>query len=281
LHMKSNTFSTITQFFSFVTTQFGHKVKSVQCNNGCEFDNSSSRQFFLAHGMHLWFSYSYTSPQNGKAEHMLCTSKNNIRTLLFQAFMPPQYWVESLHTATYLLNYLPTKTITASCPYTTLYNTPHTYEHLRVFGCARYPNLSATALHNVAPRFTWCVFIGYSLDHKWYRCLHLSTNRIVTRPPGGPITCVVEADGSPAPSGGLTARLMASSTSLTPRVATMTLASTSTPRVATMTPPSASSMALVSLPASQPMPHVLPADTVPISPVVHPHPMQTRGAASF
>jgi hypothetical protein len=88
LRLKSDTFLTITQFFSFIRTQFGHKVKSVQCDNGREF-NTSSRQFFLAHGMHFRMSCPYTSPQNGKAKHMLCTTNNIVRTLLFQASMPP------------------------------------------------------------------------------------------------------------------------------------------------------------------------------------------------
>jgi hypothetical protein len=121
----------------------------------------------------------YTSPQNGKVECMVRTTNNIVRTLLFQASMPPQYWVKSLHTITHLLNRLPTKNITASCPYIALYNTLSTYEHLRVFRCAYYPNMSATAPHKLASCPTWCAFIGYSTDHKGYRCLDLSTNRIV------------------------------------------------------------------------------------------------------
>jgi hypothetical protein len=37
--------------------------------------------------------------------------------------------VDSLDTTTYFWNRLPTKTITISCPYIALYNTPPTYEH--------------------------------------------------------------------------------------------------------------------------------------------------------
>jgi hypothetical protein len=110
---------------------------------------------------------------------MLRTTNNIVRTLLFQASMPPQYLVESLHTTTYLLNRLPTKTITASCPNTALYNTPPTYEHLQVFGCACYSNLSVTTPHKLALRSTQCVFIRYSQNHKGYCFLHLSTNRTV------------------------------------------------------------------------------------------------------
>jgi hypothetical protein len=35
------------------------------------------------------------------------------------------------------------------------------------------------ALHNLVPRSTRWVFIGYSQDHKGYCCLNLSTNRVV------------------------------------------------------------------------------------------------------
>jgi hypothetical protein len=93
--------------------------------------------------------------------------------------MPLQNWVESIHISTYLLNRLPTKTIAASYPYTALYNTLPTYEHLRVFGCACYPNLSTTTPHKLAPHSTRCVFIGYSLDHNRYHCLDLFTNHAV------------------------------------------------------------------------------------------------------
>jgi hypothetical protein len=110
---------------------------------------------------------------------MLRTTNNIVHTLLFQTSIPPQYWVESLHTVTYLLNHHFTKTITASCPYTALYNTSPIYEHLWVFGCTCYPNLSVIALHNLVPRSTRWVFIGYSQDHKGYCCLNLSTNRVV------------------------------------------------------------------------------------------------------
>jgi hypothetical protein len=102
-----------------------------------------------------------------------------LRSLLFQASMPARYWVEELHTATYLLNHLPCKAISASYPYVTLYGITPSYEHLHVFGCVWYPNLSAQAAHKLAPQSTCCVFLGYFADHKGYQCLDLSTNNIV------------------------------------------------------------------------------------------------------
>jgi hypothetical protein len=53
----------------------------------------------------------YTSPQNGKAERIIRSVNNVIRPLLIQASLPRLYWAEGLHTATYLLNRLPTMAI--------------------------------------------------------------------------------------------------------------------------------------------------------------------------
>jgi hypothetical protein len=180
LRLKSDTFSTLVNFLAYVRTQFSTTIKSVQCDNGREFDNSMARTFFLSHGVTLRMSCPYTSQQNGKAEHSIRTINNILRSLLFQASFPPAYWVEALHTAAYLVNRLPTKTLASSTPYFRLHSTHPTYDHLKVFGCACYPNMSSTAPHKLAPRSSLCVFLGYSSEHKGYRCLELGSNRIIT-----------------------------------------------------------------------------------------------------
>jgi hypothetical protein len=104
---------------------------------------------------------------------------NIVRSLLFQASLPPVYWADSLHTATYLLNRHPTKTLDGHTPFFALHGTQPSYTHLRVFGCACYPNMSSTAPHKLSPRTCLCVFLKYSSDHKGYRCLDLHSNRII------------------------------------------------------------------------------------------------------
>jgi hypothetical protein len=79
----------------------------------------------------------------------------------------------------YLPNHLPIKTISAACPHVALFGSAPSYEHLCIFGCACYPNMTATAPHKLSPRSTRCVFLGYSANRKGYRCLDLSTNRLI------------------------------------------------------------------------------------------------------
>jgi hypothetical protein len=159
LKLKSVTFTTLSRFFAYVSTQFGGTVKTIQCDNWCEFDNSST--------------------QNGKVKHIIRSVNNVIRTLLIQTSLPGRYWAEGLHIATYLLNRLPTTMIQVACPRLALFGSAPSYEHLRIFVCTCYPNTTITALHKLSPRSTRCVFLGYSVDHKGYRCLDLSTNHLI------------------------------------------------------------------------------------------------------
>jgi hypothetical protein len=129
--------------------------------------------------MQLRMSCPYTSSQNGKAERMIRTTNDTIRTLLLHAHLPARFWVEGLHTSTYLLNRLPSTACPAPTPHQALFGTPPRYDHLRVFGCACYPNTAAIAPHKLAPCSTLCVFLGYSPDHKGYRCFDISSRRVL------------------------------------------------------------------------------------------------------
>jgi hypothetical protein len=179
LKLKSDIFTTLSNFFAYVSTQFSRTVKAIQCDNGREFDNSFTRIFLLSHGTQLRMSCPYMFPQNGKTERIIRSVNNVIRTLLIQASLPVRYWAEGLHIATYMLNRILTTVIQAACPHLALFGSAPSYEHLRVFGCTCYPNTTATAPHKLSPCSTRCVFLGYSADHKGYRCLDFSTNRLI------------------------------------------------------------------------------------------------------
>jgi hypothetical protein len=62
LKLKSNTFTTLSNLFAYVSTQFGRTVKAILCDNGRKFDNSSTRIFLLSNSTQLRMSCPYTSP---------------------------------------------------------------------------------------------------------------------------------------------------------------------------------------------------------------------------
>jgi hypothetical protein len=56
-----------------------------------------------------------------------------VRSLLFQASMSPSYWADALHSATHLLNILPTKTLRFSTLHFALFGTVPMYDHLSLW----------------------------------------------------------------------------------------------------------------------------------------------------
>jgi hypothetical protein len=98
--------------------------------------------------------------------------------LLSHAHVPLHHWDDAFQTACYLINRLPTPTLNNSSPYVTLFQSSPDYTLLRVFGCACWPNLRPYNSHKLQPHSTQCVFLGYSLHHKGYKCLNIKSGRL-------------------------------------------------------------------------------------------------------
>jgi len=92
--------------------------------------------------------------------------------------MPLTYWDEAFLTATYLINQLPSPVTNNKSPVELLFQKSPDYNFLKVFGCACWPHLRPYNQHKLAFRSQICVFLGYSLNHKGYRCLHVPSGRV-------------------------------------------------------------------------------------------------------
>ncbi|GJW50899.1 ribonuclease H-like domain-containing protein [Tanacetum coccineum] len=174
---KSDVWSKFVLFRTYVRTQFKCEIRSFQCDHGGEFDNRNLHKLFAENGIQFRFSCPKTSQQNGKSERMVRTINNLIRTLLFQANLPPTFWVEALNVATHLLNFLPSTAINNEIPYTRMFGTNTDYNLLRTFGCLCYPHLYTN--HKLEPRATPSIYLGQASNHHGYRCLDLKINKII------------------------------------------------------------------------------------------------------
>jgi len=97
-----------------------------------------------------------------------------IRTLLIHAPLPTSFWHHALEMTNYLLNILPSKTINFESPLKILYHKDPSYSHLRMFGCLCFPLFPSSKIHKLQPQSTKCVFLGYSSNHRGYKCLDIS-----------------------------------------------------------------------------------------------------------
>jgi hypothetical protein len=99
-------------------------------------------------------------------------------SLLSHASMPLKFWDETFSTAAYLINWLPSRVIGFSSPFEKLFDSAPDYPWLKVFGCACWPHLppyNTRKLEFCSKRF---MFLGYSLSHKGYKCLDVTTGRV-------------------------------------------------------------------------------------------------------
>ncbi|KAL0423307.1 UNVERIFIED_CONTAM: Retrovirus-related Pol polyprotein from transposon RE1 [Sesamum radiatum] len=100
------------------------------------------------------------------------------RALLFHASLPKKFWGESILTATYLINRLPSPFLNWKSPYEILYNKKPPVDHLKIFGCLCFAANVSPHKSKFDERSIACVFLGYSQTHKAYRLFDLKTNTI-------------------------------------------------------------------------------------------------------
>jgi histone deacetylase 1/2 len=179
LRQKSCVPCTLANFYAYVCTHFDTTICSLQTDNGTEFLNSTVEKLPSQHGTTLCLSCPYTSQQNSKSERAIRTINDKMRTLMFQAHLPESFWAETLATSTFLLNRRPSKAIGSRIPYTRLHDRYPPYSMLQVFGCLCYPNISSTVKHKLRPRCLPCVFLGYLLQHRGYRCFDPVSRKIL------------------------------------------------------------------------------------------------------
>lgn len=134
--------------------------------------------FFQRIGISHRVSCPYAHQQNGSAERKHHHIVEVGLSLLAYAQMPLKFWDEAFLTGTYLINRLPTPVLQGSTPLEMLFHIKPDYTSLRTFGCACWPNLRPYNSHKLQFRLKRCVFLGYSVMHKGFKCLDVTSGRV-------------------------------------------------------------------------------------------------------
>ncbi|RVW13084.1 Retrovirus-related Pol polyprotein from transposon TNT 1-94 [Vitis vinifera] len=115
---------------------------------------------------------------NGKIGHLLKV----VRASLIAAKISISYWGEAITSAAYLINRVPSSSINFQTPLQALTNVvvAPTIPNLapRVFGCVTFVHLHKHQRTKLTFLALQCVFVGYALHKKGYRCYHPPTQRM-------------------------------------------------------------------------------------------------------
>ncbi|KAH9725329.1 retrovirus-related pol polyprotein from transposon RE1 [Citrus sinensis] len=169
LTSKAETAQTFIDFKNQIEKTLNKQIKCLQTDMGREFRPLT--KFLRNNGIMFRHSCPYTSIQNGQVERKHRHIVETALTMLAQANMPLKLWWNAFETAAYLINRMPTQALGHISPYKKLYNNEPDYAFLKTFGCACFPYLRPYNQHKLQYHTTKCVFIGYSLQHKGYKCL--------------------------------------------------------------------------------------------------------------
>ncbi|PKU63096.1 Retrovirus-related Pol polyprotein from transposon TNT 1-94 [Dendrobium catenatum] len=163
-----------------ITNQFNKHIKSFRSDGGGEFLNNNFRSLFKHLEILHQFTCPHTTSQNGVAERKHRHILETMRSLLIEAHLPKALWEDALHSAVYLINRLPSRSLNKKSPYHILYEKPPSYSHLKIFGCLCYPWLRPYNKSKLSPLSISCIFIGYAPLQKGYRCLNPQTGHVYT-----------------------------------------------------------------------------------------------------
>lgn len=176
LKSRADVYRVFLEFQVHVERLLNHKIICMQTDWGGEYEKFNS--FFRQLGIEHHVSCPHIHQQNSSAERKHRHVVDVGLTLLAHASMPLRFWDEAFLTACFLINRLPTRTINNTTPLERLFGKAPDYNFLRTFGSACWPCLRPYNERKLQFRSKRCVFLGYSMMHKGYRCLHVSFGRV-------------------------------------------------------------------------------------------------------
>jgi len=130
------------------------------------------------HGILRKYSCSYSPQHNGVAERKNMHIVEITRAMLNEKNLPNYFWAEAVGTAVYIMNRTPTVTVHGMTPEEKFTGKKPNVSHLRVFGCNAYVHVLDEKRSKLDPKAKKCIFIGYSLKQKGYRCFNLSIRKL-------------------------------------------------------------------------------------------------------
>ncbi|XP_042019100.1 uncharacterized protein LOC121766938 [Salvia splendens] len=153
-------------------------------DNGREFVNHTMTDFFQKNSLLHQTSCAYTPEQNRVTERKNRTILEITRAIMIESNVPKTLWPEAVATSVYLINRLPTKVLKMKTPLDILSQQAQIPESLslspKVFGCTVYVHIPKHERTKFSPCATKCVFVGYGVNQKGYRCFDPSTKKIIT-----------------------------------------------------------------------------------------------------
>ena len=177
--------STIAAFNAFrieAESLSGRKVRRIRTDRA--YETVAWEDYCRHHGIVHEFTAPYSSAQNGLAERTICTTMDDVRTLLQDSGLGHSYWVEAASYSVDTRNLIPSRRHPAKIPLESLTGKRQNVSHLRVFGCrcwAKIPTVhgvQVTGGSKLDPRAVECRLLGYAGGRGNYKVQDIAFRRV-------------------------------------------------------------------------------------------------------
>jgi hypothetical protein len=98
--------------------------------------------------------------------------------MLNEKNLPNYFWVEVVAIAVYIMNQTPIAIVHGMTPEEKFTGKKPNVSHLKVFGCIAYVHVRDENRSKLDPKVEKCIFIGYSLEQKGYKCFNPPTRKL-------------------------------------------------------------------------------------------------------
>ncbi|KAM2645310.1 hypothetical protein EV1_018869 [Malus domestica] len=165
---KSESFEMFKEFKNEVEKQTGKQIKTLRSDRGGEYLSNEFLDYLKECGIVSQWTPPGTPQHNGVSERRNRTLMNMVRSMMSSANLPVSFWGYALYTAAYLLNRVPSKSVSQT-PYEIWHGKSTNLNHIKIWGCPAYvKRLEADKLE---ARSIKCYFVGYSkqtLGYEFY-----------------------------------------------------------------------------------------------------------------
>jgi histone deacetylase 1/2 len=176
LHYKLEAFIVFKQFKALIENKFERKIKTLRSDGGGEYMSSEFKRCLNDYGIQHQITCPHTPEQNGIIEHKHRHIVEIGLAVLDFAHLPKHFWLEAFSTSIYLINCMLIKVNNdldySKTPYEYLFNESLDYSHLHSFGGLCYLWLHPYSKNKLDNRSTKCIFLGYNLQQKGYKCYY-------------------------------------------------------------------------------------------------------------
>ena len=173
----SELFSYFSAFCAEIHTQFHIYVQNLRSDNAKEYMFEQFQSFIFQNDI-LHRTSCVDTSQNGFVERKNINLLEAARAISFQMHVPKHFWADVVSTTCFLINRMPSSIL----DWDTLFQTLFPHKSLfpiepQVFGCTCFVRDVRPHVSKLDPKLLKCIFLGYSLVQKGYRCYCLSLRR--------------------------------------------------------------------------------------------------------